>query len=744
MAEGSDGGGSAKALSNAEWEQIETMTHQTRRVGQLMAVAAPREVVPQKPFDVGAWKAFSQRRVPTPLNTKFRNKKEEIHCKLRQKQEKEDLGEIWAGAGCPTVEKFGGRIEPFLVALIRWSEQVAPGQLLDAVVSIHYALSSLSSHDEAHEALAAAAERACTRAGGAASLAEQAASVVGSRYLVAPSFHGPHPLKLYPEQLKVAEEVCSAVTTQQPILLRFATPPSGGKSSAAALIGASVRAAVGDKVFVIYACFSNPVRVDVARVVLAASVPFAIVSRGLASPAFCCYFQKPKKLAFGDVPPPDLEGRVAYSLRLMSKCDRRPTVLVCDLESARAFSLSFPQSVLILDELTTSSEANLDVMAATPAFTVVASATVPPLERMPAFVSHFFCRHPGARTADVSSKRLAVSIMAKDAQGRAYFPHQFSSDPIQGNGHLERFYGPKALCILVAETQGQLEWRDVVSHDAIRAACFRLLAVERTAQTLAPPVSASLDCHDLATGLSHNYPGFSLVVVPKDPENFYHQGLSALLQNQQSLKRLRDEHLRTAAAEAKQALKRVANERRDEAPRQSLEDKTQWWPIESVINSREHQKAWACGQPAVEPKLSLPLPDAVVDSSACALVESCLAGAVLVETQWGDRAFELTALALCDQGLPSFVVADKRIIYGVNFPIARVLVLADAAELDYDQLRQLCGRAGRTGRASYGEVVFRDAAALIKALSPPPPEAVRAPVDDRFSSKWGTSGYAER
>jgi hypothetical protein len=741
MAADGDGGGVVRALTAVEWEQIETISHQTRRVGQLMATmgaAQPPDDATPEPFDTTAWRAFTELRVPTPLGTKAKNKKEGILLKLRQKQEEDDLREIRSGR-CPTMEKFGGRAEPFLAALVYWSHRIPPTEALDAVVSLHHA--SINRDDAPRRALEAAADRACSRAGGALALAKQAATASGSRHLVSASFHGVAPLRLYPEQLEVAEEVRSAVVSQQPLLLRFITPPSGGKSSAAALIGATVRAAVGECVFVIYACFSNPVRVDVARVVLAASVPFAIASRGLASPAFCCYFQKPKKLGLGDLPPPDLEGRVAYSLRLMNKCDRKPTVLVCDLESARAFSVSFPGSVLILDELTTASDANLEVMAAAPACTVLASATVPPFERMPAIVEHFTRRHRGTRIASVSSKRLAVSIVAKDAMGKSYFPHQFSPNPILGESHLERFYGPEALCVLAAEMpQEELEWRDVVSHDSIRAACLRLLAHrEWTGPPTDFPATGPLGCHNLATELAHHFPGFSLVVLPRDPESFYNESLVPLLANQLSLKRLRDEHLRAAAAETKQQERRLASERRDEAPRQTIEVKSQWWPRESVINSREHQMAWTGGSLLVEPKLSLPLPEALIDTSASPLVEASLSGAVLLETRrWGDRAFELAALALSEQGLPSFVVADKRIIYGVNFPVVRVLVLLEAAELGYDQLRQLCGRAGRTGRASYGEVVFRDAAALVKALSPPPPETdLRAPLDQRFHSKWG-------
>ena len=202
--------------------------------------------------------------------------------------------------------------------------------------------------------------------------------------LVQPSFSGWKALTLYPEQRRVAELLLQQLRRHlrfilqpmvqehpKPCVVRFCTPPSTGKSSAAAYIGAllhgfrtrewdatrsaSPRPAVP---YVFYSCYSQSVRFDVAKTCVAACVPFAmelqntrsgdrsiileprskqistrarhdsterettvvryvnilsvlIVTQCIASPAFSCYHgnrARPKRTA---PPPPNLDKRVS-------------------------------------------------------------------------------------------------------------------------------------------------------------------------------------------------------------------------------------------------------------------------------------------------------------------------------------------------------------------------------------------------------------------------------------------------
>lgn len=153
------------------------------------------------------------------------------------------------------------------------------------------------------------------------------------------------------------------------------------------------------------------------------------------------------------------------------------------------------------------------------------------------------------------------------------------------------------------------------------------------------------------------------------------------------------------------------------------------WPPAASVNTKEHAAAFATGLRRCRVGAP-PLPLDVVETSAAPLVESALAGALLLDAPWSDRAFELAALALAEDPLRcTYVVSDARVTFGVNFPVERVLVLLPAGRLGLDEVRQLCGRAGRTGKAARAEVVFRDPEVLRLALAPRPPDEGRAPLD---------------
>lgn len=71
-------------------------------------------------------------------------------------------------------------------------------------------------------------------------------------------------------------------------------------------------------------------------------------------------------------------------------------------------------------------------------------------------------------------------------------------------------------------------------------------------------------------------------------------------------------------------------------------------------------------------------------------------------------------------------------IYGVNLPINRVLVNLDINS--YAEMMQLCGRAGRTGRASRAEIIFCRQDLLELAMCATCPHPAEFPADSHTSA----------
>jgi hypothetical protein len=790
---GPEGPQAARTLSAKEWEQIETVSQPVRQVAVAMlaeaeeiaqscspASAAARCQAPL-PFCAETWAWL---RGPAAPKAKQQPKKKpkqgggkaalvaSLEAKAREELRAKAESARAPEAPPPRLETFGKRTEGFAAALEAWAGARSGRSGLDVVVSCARGAALLRTRcgdEAAAQALEAAAGATAERLGGPWALLEEA--IANPDPLVRPSFAGAQQVTLYPEQKAVARALGEAVLASRPLLLRYVTPPSGGKSSAAALFGATLSKVLetrgvrkGERPYVIYACFSNAVRVEVSRTVLAASVPFAVVTAGLASPSYRCFHSREsaRRARPKYPPPPGLAERVEYSVKLMGSCDRHPVVLVCDLESACAYRSrkGAREDVLLLDELTVGSEtaehstpvgaSYARLLQRVARYTVLMSATVPEFSQLPTLLG-CFCRLHDCVVADCtetqSSRRLSIGIEARDGDGSLWLPHHcegalealLADDP---DGHLLRFYGPeglrRALQDLRLDPAEVLAVRDFVSHDALREAVCRVLRQHRaslakpTAPQEALDADACAEASGLATEGSWQFPGCTLVVAEGGSGAFYQQAMLPLLGGVPPVRRL----LVKPPKEKKERSRKPDSDEdeRDEpvtAPVQRVR-----WPPEAVVNSREHfdkygRRASGAALASKDRKASPNVPDSILETSAVPVVESALGGVVLLDSCWGDRAFELCGLALADTAQPSFVVSDTRLVYGVNMPVNRVLVLLGDGALGLDEVRQLCGRAGRTGKCSKAEVVFRSRGLLRAALSPKPAVASldRAPLD---------------
>lgn len=833
--------GGIKALSAKEWAQVEDVSHSVRAVGQVMSTEAdriaqglPPPELPPLQFSLERFKALRAATAPDgKKEDKEKGKKSKKSESLRKDifrqqdnkliaQDREKIAACGASTTAPRLEAFSTRTEAFVAALIAWAsnKHTCP---LDAVISLYRARDMIIRRcggaanrevQEVAEELKTIADSIGTRKRGLRGLLDLA--VQKEEILSSPSFVQPGNIALYPEQREVAGIIADAVRPNSKLvcLVRYVTPPSGGKSSAAALFGAVVQQARGEAVsrgnlgpVLIYACFSNAVRVEVSKTLIAASVPFGMLTSGVVSLSYRCYdgckTKKKWKPQSCDTNQTTIADRLRTSLAKSTECSRPPSVFVCDLESALGLVM-LPErkdvDPLVVDEPTAGVEGGgavgsggfariqndvslcASLLSAAPRCTILMSATVPDFDEMPLLVALAHGRfkrlsssHPVNEDNDVigakwkgivcklvedksplgllewsgdaapeeclrtiSSKRLPVGLRALDASGRQWCPHhlcvgkqsfQTLLEVLPTDGHLLRFYCIAALAKLVDELDADpatlgLGVQDIVTHDAVRAACLRLLQnnsekLIRTEEVQACTEKLTVPC--VARSEAHRFPGATLVVAD-EVEAFYEDAMIPLLTEAKAdpLRRvLRKMAAAVAQQEADDKKKRKHHRKQRGGVDSSSSDEDAGdhhdevappkvpWPSLAVVNSLEHLGRYGPRNLEKRPSKSAPdVPHDVVESSAEALVESILSGVALLNTRWTDQAFELSAIGLADKGLPSLVVADTSMVYGTNLPVDRAMVLTERGKLSSPELRQFCGRAGRTGKAGRAEVVF--------------------------------------
>jgi len=722
--------GGSCSVSGAEWKEIEAVPPQTRRVGLLFQRAAealrrPREER-RRVFDVAAYR----RVLGEGAAAKGAKKAEQLRQKTEEALLRADRERAAAAAAAdapPRLEQYGGRLESFVHAALLWLGRLPP---LPAAVAASRFRADLARVEavppDVWERLAV-----LERGDGRPLRALRELCAAEETLALAP---GPldGELQLHVEQERFVRSVRdAALRPGAALLLAYRTPPSGGKTSASALLGAALADLKG--LYVFYACYSRTVRVDVAKHLVAASVPFAVVVRGVATPSYSCYHGKARK---AKPPPPELSKRAGYSLGVCAACDRVPAVLVCDLQSVALLLSERQRDVLLLDEPTADLGAGMaaavrEILRRGPRITVLMSATMPALERLPGLVQDFARRHgEAAATVTIGSERLPMSVTALDARGLVRAPHEFGVPPdvIEADGHLRRFYSPQALLAL-APAEEELCFSDLLSYEAVRAACLRLLRAGRRAAAPAAAPAAALRLELFCGPQAARLPGASLLILD-EPRDF----LGALELNLEGLPSLK----RLVAAKRKPAERGERGERGNRAERGERgergereggrkqleeEERSGWaadergaWPRSHVVNTKEHLRRFGTlqGFPERLFRAELPLAEDVRDRGDAALVEAAFSGVLFVGG--GDAAFEAAAQTLAEHARESFVVSDRQLVFGINLPFERVV--AACAPLSYAEMRQLCGRAGRTGRAAKAEVVFLSEAALRAACVP--------------------------
>ena len=798
-------------------ERIESVPPSTRAVGQMMRLEAERLVSPlaREPsrawgtFDVVHYSRLCERfHLPTkPQRLTAPKQKGQLVNKPRQgpalsvrerataRAAEQDILKIEGLKGAlPRWEAAGNRWESYVVAFRMWLGQGEVSSRLDRVVSALNLRGLL--REELAEADAPLPDlddeiRKLVRGDTFRSVLEQVARKEES--LVSPSFgQGWAGLRLYPEQLEVAELVLACLRKRLAnldaqrseggsgpgaLLLRFCTPPSTGKSSAAAYLGALLHffASVDleaakrrmhvSRSYVLYECYSESVRFDVAKTCVAAGVPFAIVSNGMACPSFCCYHSKPRKAK--DPTPPFGPERVSHSFRLLDACDVHPVVLVCDPASAIGLLEERRKSgqrgavgdVLLLDEPTAGLDArttrwHAEILSQIPAITVLMSATLPEFGALPTLVAHarkFF--GPDLELRSVRSERIVSPCTVVDAQTSVYGPQRLFCGTcselaalLRRHLHLLRLFSPRAVLQLVgdiapkgAAVLERLAPEDACDFHTIRGVALQLLdACAADALPLAGGwlEYAPLELQLICTSDSHLFAGTS-IVLSEDEDGVWRRSLPRLLEGADKLsKRLaareaalsKAEKIRVHAHSGRRETQAssICKERDSQVQRQRQEADMRadvaipdLWPAACCVNSAEHHSRYAPRGAARDPTSTRAVPAVPLDilhGSCEVLVEGMLSGLCTLHSKFADAAFSLAGLELAEARSFSFLSGGRSAVYGVNLPCDRVILALDASRTSPETLAQSMGRCGRTGKYTRSEVLFASRELLCKVF----------------------------
>ena len=710
-----DHDGALSTLKDRDWALIEDIPPETRRVGAMFAGAAkcvatstPR---PKCSWDAKRWADSAQVVEGAKLGA-------------RGAAHQKALAAL--GAAFPRREAFKGSPELWVRSVLRWASRSEDS--LDALVSLTKLRTTLLARysgdtSGALEQIDKFVE-AALRGVSAQELLERV--IAREEVLERCSFAGQDELWPYDDQVRLCESLCASLRREGADLWLYRTPPSGGKTASVALLGAVLAQQPGKKPFVLFTCPFQHVRLEAARSLCAACVPFAIVSSCVASPSFRCYYQG-KRREKKTPAPASLAQRVEWSVRECERCDLVPIVLVCDVVSARVFAAERPDDILIVDEalagvgsedpaMVKVARAARDIFGSSTRRLVLISATLFDCD-FDDVIRSLRERFGRADLHLVEADRLSLNFTAMDASGRLWAPHRVlpASDwprlaevmRTPRHAHLLRFYAPRALLGLLLDTQrgADVASAELLTHEGLRAVALRLL--ERGVGEATPEV-AVFSCPgrgELCRRHAHLWPGTTIIVC--DREGYAREELAPLLADVEPLRRLLKRTKSAKSAQPHIPRKKAHDEERYVAVEDDDASQCPTWPTWCIINSAEHSKRF--GAPLV-PKHGrrgpFLIPQDIVDHSNVDVLEALSSGAVLFGDRRCDMAFGAFAMSAVDCSRVSHVVSDEAIMYGTNLSCERLYYDAASRRPTDDELRQLCGRVGRSGKCTTAQLIL--------------------------------------
>lgn len=372
------------------------------------------------------------------------------------------------------------------------------------------------------------------------------------------------------ERIKITSEM-NNLKSKIPIMINYQTPPGAGKTTLVICL-ARIVSEFGKQV--IYVCYNDIVRKEVSKMLFHSGTTFAIVSDCHIKPHNSCFVSKKNKGRPSEHEDKSLRLNSELA-RIKSKCDKQPSVLVCDLTSAVLLlktSGALKKYVAYIDEPTAGAEETDSIMTSkymeiilnSPFISVCLSATMPKNEETPLiydfFKNRYECLDDNIKT--VISSLIPINCEVIDNQGNIVCPHnliksnQELSKTIQfleDKPFLLRFYTAKTLyqlrSILDEYPEYQLEpYKPTLAnlnHSHTREECLRLLKVMANLDspkiieklTVRTPLSSDsnykgFDLDTCLTSTAHTNLGQTLII---NKDNHGHQ--LALVKSQEFLKR---------------------------------------------------------------------------------------------------------------------------------------------------------------------------------------------------------------
>lgn len=310
-------------------------------------------------------------------------------------------------------------------------------------------------------------------------------------------------LKLYDCQKEVLLNIYNSLVSKQPVILNYQTPPGAGKTT---LVLALSRIVLAFGKQVIYVCYNDIVRKEVSKMLFHSGTTFAIVSDCHIKPHDSCFVSKKNKGR--PCEHEDKSLRLNSELaRIKSKCDKQPTVLVCDLTSAVLLLKTLDAQekyVAYIDEPTAGAEDSdslmtykyMEIILSCPAITVCLSATMPKNEETliiyDNFKSRFKCDDEHIKT--VLSSLIPINCEVIDGQGNIVCPHNLVQSVqqlqevvsfMEEKPFLTRFYTSKILYRLrnILEEYPDYDLKSYepslsdLNHSNTREECLKLLKI---------------------------------------------------------------------------------------------------------------------------------------------------------------------------------------------------------------------------------------------------------------------------
>ncbi len=442
------------------------------------------------------------------------------------------------------------------------------------------------------------------------------------------------------------------------------------------------------------------------------------------------------------------------SVRIVNhnSCNKNPEeriVVICSADAAHLLlaDAADDEYVLLFDEPTTDAETrkseilrdNVCVMANAPKRTILASATMPPIEELRPIIDHYSERHRG-EVVLVRSDEIQIGCDASTLSGAPFIPHMNckTSKELQNVllmvdrvPFLKRMYTYKTalelwrkLHALKINTDGMTNIPDLfkdinaLSADSVRAATVRILrmvcdisddAVARVCDT--PLNDAALRLDRLGTTAAHTCPNMTLIAAD-DPVTFTLENYADLLADikvrVKSAHHMLEKYSKDVKAHNDAAEKLIKigesaihdlNNLREHSPKIDF-------PGFAHINTPAHSAKY--GQ---RTSSRTPMDLESIDFGSMDIFDDLklllCAGIGVYDTSLNSAYLDIV-LSLASTGAIAGLVANDRISYGTNYPFGKVIIPKEFANHSPYTMFQLMGRAGRAGRSWRAEVCMAD------------------------------------